>query len=191
MRCFLDLDGVLVDMINPLLRRLGKAWPEVWGEDAWDISLTLGMNPRDVWGSLDYGFWRSLPKTPEADGIIRICGDAFGRDSLCFLSSPIPTGRCAEAKIDWVQEHYPDIPLLLSCRSGTGTMPKHFVSHEDAVLIDDHTPNVMEFLRHGGDGFVFPRRWNLYHKFEREGVMQLEAWARLVQAGHRFEFSGG
>jgi len=190
MKCFIDMDGIVADLHGPLLRRLGRVWPsDAYGEDAWDLTRVLRLSPAEVWGPLDYHFWRHLPRTAEADEIVSVAAKAFGADNLCFLSSPLHDGGCSEAKIDWAHEHYPGIPVLLSCRSHTGVIPKHFVAHGDAVLIDDHTPNVDAFMEHGGEGFVFPRPWNKWHRHERHGVHQLGAWAELVQLG-RMEVRG-
>lgn len=175
MHVFIDLDGIVADFVRGLMARYKKPWPydTVRGEKAWDISQLWGMTWEDLERGLDRSFWSNLPKTAEADDVMSLASNLCGRQNLCFLSSPVRTLGCADGKRLWVEEHYPGVPLLLSCAAQGAAVPKHFLAHERAILIDDHSPNVDAFDLHGGEAFLFPRPWNRRHPQEPVALQQL------------------
>lgn len=197
MKILIDLDGVVADFVGGVCKKFNRGNPYTGpmqnpprGEEAWGIEALLGIEKNVFWHACDYMFWANLKKTPEADWIIETCESLS--DDLCFLSSPCYTEGCLEGKRDWVNEHYPHIPLLLACsaerRGEKQLAPKQFCAGSDSILIDDHGPNVDSFVASGGRAFLFPRPWNRHHDrydtvdFDLREALQL---ARLDGAGHR------
>jgi len=160
MKCLLDLDGVVADFIagacqhhnvpNPYLSPCGPR-----GRGGWDIEKHLSMDKRQFWNGLDYYFWKNLPKTPEADGIVALLTGRFGVENICILSSPIAVNGCVDGKREWIEAHFPEFSRQFLFGSA-----KQFCAGPDRVLIDDFHHNIDKFAEAGGQTFLVPRVWN-------------------------------
>ena len=62
----------------------------------------------------------------------------------------------SDPAIQAVQEHYPQFNYLIGSS-------KSWCSHPDAILFDDHWPNVRKFRAGGGQAFLMPAPWNQDH----------------------------
>jgi hypothetical protein len=164
------MDGVVADVMRgasefhklPCPYRVGGHR----GELVYDPCPLVGMDSETFWGPLDQDFWAGLPKTEEADRIVDLALRTFGKDGVCFLTSPTKYQGCADGKRAWAERHYPEIPVLLSCRSRAGAPPKWFCASPESLLIDDYAGNCREFQRFGGRVWLAPRPWNDRHSDE-------------------------
>jgi hypothetical protein len=202
-KIFLDLDGVIADFTTGYCGVHGipnpfTLDPTFRGDEAWDVIAQTGMSPADFWRPMGRDFWGSLQKTEEADEIVQIIDGTVGMDNTCFLTTPCLTEGCVEGKRDWVNEHYPGIPILFSSAGkGSHVGPKEFCASAGAILIDDHTPNVRKWVDAGGTGFLFPRPWNDLHPYEDLALFDLsnlltavlQVDFHRVQPARRYEVS--
>lgn len=178
-RVFIDMDGVVADFVGGAckLHGLDNVYYEPdfeYHKDAYDVnSFSNGMDPKEFWGAMGYDFWANLDKTSEADELIEFLKKRFGVHNLCFLTSPILTKGCADGKREWVKKHYPDIPVLISCRAAGGEPPKWMAAGPVSVLIDDSDTNIDLWCEHGGVGHVWPRPWNKAYKNESVALHRL------------------
>lgn len=190
-KIFLDLDGVIADFTtgycglhglpNPFLTN-----PTFRGDKAWDVIAQTGLSVEEFWSPMGRDFWGSLPKTEEADDIIDAIDRTIGLDNTCFLTTPCLTEGCVEGKRDWVNENYPGMPILFSSTGkGTHVGPKEFCAAPNAILIDDHTPNIRNWVNAGGIGFLYPRPWNDLHPYEDLAILDLH---ELLQSILRVDF---
>lgn len=159
LKCMLDVDGVVCDLVTGILGLLGRKLPEDRGDEAYNLRKTLGYrgSSQRFWQQFPRDFWSTLPKTKEADTIVELAWRHCGKDNVCFSTHPTPTPGCVDGKLAWVERYYPGMPVLLHC----GDEPKKgFVASNNMLLIDDCTRNVVEFRRAGGHSMLIARPWN-------------------------------
>jgi hypothetical protein len=180
-RLLLDMDGVIADFVKGALSvHRGKFdesnYAQLRGTNAWDIARWYMGPTSEFWGAFGYQFWKTLPKTPEADEIVDLCYQYVGEDRVAVLTSPVNTLGCLDGKRDWLAKHFPDLPMLLSVRSkhGKATPPKEFCATPNSILVDDYDENIRKWIDAGGLGFLYPRRWNSLFEYERRGVAELQ-----------------
>jgi 5'(3')-deoxyribonucleotidase len=168
----LDLDGVLVDMVVPLMQWWGvrieseDQYPQQFG---WDVQGAIayclnrqgrmreGIDIRDLskevfWHRTPRSFWRDLQPYPTAINFVKFLeGGPFDIYILTAHANP----DCAAAKLDWIDEHLPKYRdrVLLG-------RPKHLAANEHSILIDDSPKNCEDFTRAGGTAIMCPRPWN-------------------------------
>ncbi|MFT5126811.1 MAG: 5'(3')-deoxyribonucleotidase [Rhodothermales bacterium] len=158
MRCFVDMDGVLVDFVGAALRRHERRVDE-WPPGEFNMAKVLGIPRRDFWGPLEGAeFWATLEPTAEAHELMAVLEAEFGSWELCILSSPTRDPQCSAGKVQWLQRCLPDY----SRRFLLGP-EKRFCAGPDSLLIDDADHNVDRFREAGGCGILFPRPWNRLH----------------------------
>lgn len=185
-KVFLDLDGIIADFTagycelhkveNPF-----AADRTFRGDEAWDVIKQTGLTPEEFWAPMGRDFWAGLPKTEEADEIIEELDVRVGLENVCFLSTPCMTEGCEAGKRDWIRQHYPGIPALFSVTAkGAPVGPKEFCAAPNAILIDDHTPNIQKWTEAGGIGFLFPRPWNQLHAWEPLAMVELFEFLNAV-----------
>lgn len=161
MKCFLDLDGVLVNFVGGACKFHGKPnpydRPESHGQ--WDCVELMGMRQYDFWHGLDYHFWKGLEWLPDGRRILDVVESVFGVENVCLLSSPCDTFGCADGKRAWVQDNIPRYSRKLILGSA-----KEFMAGPGKILIDDYPDNIIKFSQHGGETLLVPRPWNHLHK---------------------------
>ena len=147
MKIFIDMDGVIADMIVHIdtffPRRISLDTEEVWWKYYGNILHNVPFNA---------DFWANIPKTPEADELMALAED-FGE--VCVHTSFMEKEGCIEGKVRWMKRWYPNVPFFVGSPG-----VKHFLSHTNSVLVDDKTSNVTEFLAEGGHAFLWPTPWN-------------------------------
>lgn len=162
MRCFLDLDGVLVNFVGGALRLLGRTLdPYPAGE--WDFHRHLGLTDDDFWGQITRGgahFWADLEWLPDGREVHEAVDAAFGPEGVYLLSSPSQDPQSLAGKAMWVQRHLPQYRrrLLLG-------VCKEAVAHPGVLLVDDSDANVAAFRCAGGAAILVPRPWNHLHPY--------------------------
>lgn len=166
-RILIDMDGVVSDFTGGACKVHGRQNPYLdhkgpRGDEAWHTERLLNIEEDVFFSPMDYDFWKNLEPTTDGARIVWAAETMFGRENLCFLSSPCPTLGCGDGKRDWVMSHYPGIPLLLSVsvEGAVSSPPKHFLAGPDTILVDDSTKNCAEFVKYGGRAILVPRPWN-------------------------------
>ena len=163
MRCYLDMDGVLVDFIGGANRAHGKEDPFLIeaNRGTYAVEELWGMTPKEFWEPLNsLEFWENLEKTPECDEIIELACNGFGDENVCILTAPSEFEGCMVAKQRWMKKHYPEfVKRTIFAAAGT----KQFIGGPEKLLIDDRDSNVEEWRKAGGRGILLPRPWNKLH----------------------------
>lgn len=156
MIAFIDMDGVLVDFVRGVEQRMGAGTGK---RDSFAIHEWYGLSPESFWQNFeDLPFWRDLPKTPEADDIMKTVEGLLRRGFLknfYFATSPTLSPMCAAGKIMWLRQHY-----SVYGRSFFITPHKQMCSMEGRILIDDYENNVNRWKFYGGEALLFKRPWN-------------------------------
>jgi len=144
----LDMDGVVADWDLAASLYLHSTFPiDAAGqkEDRW---------PDHLWEELKKAphFYRSLPKMPKADQLVAIARRY--RDELDWnlvMLTAIPRQNdvfdCVQDKIDWMREHYPDIPVHIGPYSHD--KQDHCLVKND-ILVDDRADNCEQWESRGG-----------------------------------------
>lgn len=160
MICYLDMDGVLTDIMTAASMWHGVANPydehpeELAG--VYNFHGFLGRSRDEFWGTLPQDFWANIPPTPEAQQIIQIVEEHFNK--IWLLTSPENHPGCVPGKQDWCRRHFPQYVDRIIPESR-----KWKYAQKDTVLIDDYHINVEKFKKSGGHGILFPRLWNPLH----------------------------
>lgn len=183
--CFLDMDGVIADLVNATLDVLQVPDPyrlphnrgRYELHDIIDISWEA-----PIWNHLDRAFWAGIPPMPDMPAILDAIGRTFGlkRTYIC-TSPPDSNPESVLGKADWVQQHLPDLstpPLYIAA--------KWLLARPSRVLIDDKDQNIDEFIAAGGIGVLVPRPWNRLHAHPKVTADYLhraipEAYGRAVR----------
>jgi hypothetical protein len=167
-RCFIDLDGVLVDFHAGAARHHGVPYPDPWPSGVWHVDQVLGIEHTAFWSTLDEFFWSELTPTTDGFQILSLVESVFGAERVCILSSPPRDPAALAGKCRWIQRHLPryDRQFLIGpC--------KHMVAGHDAVLVDDSDDNIHRFRRAGGTGVLVPRPWNSGYAIPPQRVLPL------------------
>lgn len=168
-RIFLDLDDVLNSFTMPALRELGcnvgnyefEVFPVKVGYNIQTAASIIShgkisLSLEEIWDSLHYSFWASLPKSLECNEILSFCARLTGRNGICILTSPTRHSYVSKAKVDWINVNLPKWchgNFLIGSR-------KELCARPDALLIDDSDKNCWDFTVQGGKSIIFPRPWN-------------------------------
>ncbi len=163
MKCLIDMDGVVANFVKGCCALYGKE-QEDWPKGAYNFPFEMFGEASEgaVWeriANLGSDFWRDLDLLPDAEEIVAYCEEFFGATNCAFLTSPPKSSPlAATGKIQWVKKHFPDYNrriLVGAC--------KEFCAHQNSVLIDDYSVNIVKFIDHGGKGVMLPRSWNEEH----------------------------
>lgn len=158
MRCFVDMDGVLVDFVGGALKLLGRTVDD-WPPGEFNMAKVLDMPRHEFWGALSGAeFWSSLRPTREAHALMATLETTFGSWELCILSSPTADPQCLSGKARWLDRCLPEYR-----RRFLFGPEKRFCAGPDCLLIDDADQNVDSFRAAGGCAILFPRPWNRLH----------------------------
>ena len=171
MLAFIDMDGVLADFVGGACRVHHRPNPYTSGQSGalgqFDIEKIWGISARDFWEPVvaDSDFWFNLKETPEAQGIVDVALQTFGRDHCCILTAPnMDDPHCVPGKNWWIAKHFPVFKKDAAKGYHTGNIlfgsAKQFLAGPDRVLIDDRDRNIDEFRQWSGIGIRVPRLWN-------------------------------
>jgi 5'(3')-deoxyribonucleotidase len=171
LRCFVDMDGVLVDFNKGALDLFGREDPydDPANRGCFFLDQLLGLTEEEFRGPLGRDFWANLRPTPECHRIIEFLEMVFGPSNICILTAPIDTEGCMEGKLDWLKAHLPPRyrkQFLMG-------KPKWFAASSNAWLIDDWDHNVVSFREGGGQAILYPRPWNSEHLRSGEDVFRV------------------
>lgn len=155
---FLDMDGVVVDLMPNLSRAHGRIYSPETHPQEYDLEKVFGKSQHEIWNHpevLGAEFWASLPKLPWADDVVNLLRREFGDGRVSFLSQCVRDPACASGKAQWIREHYPRIPYLLGTE-------KTLVAAPGFVLVDDYEKNEATWRKAGGTVILFPAPWNRF-----------------------------
>lgn len=172
MTIFLDMDGVLADFVGAA----GKIhlFTEADLKPGEDVTLSLGMTPRDFWAPIDAlgeSFWENLEEYPWTDELIDLA-QHWNKDEWCILSAPSHSPSCLAGKMKWLQRKFGwdfrrfiFAPKTQKHRLGISYATPRVErlsgqSYFANTLIDDNDGNCQRFVAAGGSAVVFPQVWN-------------------------------
>lgn len=151
MKSYIDLDDTLAATSQYIQRNFNYKKYEINGSIVRkNISL---IKDAYVWSVIKKtpSFWSSLPKTKNADHIVKSAFNLAGKNwsnvfiltalpKLVFKKGSLEWEKARQEKINWVKSYYPEIPLkniiVLYAKE-----KKNYAS-VSATLIDDSTKNV-------------------------------------------------
>lgn len=155
-RIFIDLDGVLADLYQSILRMLGRSLPDGVFASDWDMIEKLGYTRAAVEPLLDYDFWATLQPFDDFDDIMSTVESLSNREIICVLTTTVKTRGCIEGKRLWVDKF---MPRGYASRIYFAANKAEYAT-SDSLLIDDLESECRNFFDSSGRTFLFPRRWN-------------------------------
>ncbi len=163
MKCMLDMDGVVADIVNGACKARGVDNPYHGSSKhigSYFLAEAIGMTHDEFW-NFDFDFWANLEWMCDGKEILEFVESAFGKDNVCLLTSPVDTPGCVDGKRAWIAKNMPDYKRR--CLIGSA---KEFCANPKSVLIDDHSVNTEKFEAAGGHTILVPRVWNRLHGFD-------------------------
>lgn len=151
---YLDMDGVLVDLMHGWLpylneltgRNLKEEDIDMWGlEKVYDLPFSKIRKPLHR-----KGFWEELPPYPGAVEFVETL-DNMGH-TVYIATAPFPSDVCMWGKKLWVEEH---LPFLAPTRINI-LHDKHLLRGD--MMVDDKPENLIQFK---GNRILFHQPWNL------------------------------
>ncbi len=160
---YMDVDGVLADMVGALVARVNAKNGTNWKPDdveSWDWEPII--KPPDIWWNYtgDAKFWGTLPVLPLAQDLMRA---ALGTGMpVAFLSSlAIKTHGIWDARRNWLAKHFTSPQMADPGTYLIAAERKDLVVHDGDLLIDDSEDNVIDVRRRGADGWCVARSYNV------------------------------
>jgi len=157
---FLDLDGVLVDLVAGICKHFNC-------DDPYSNEVNLGnyhldkifnMTPNEFWSPLGYDFWAKLDWMTGASAILGRLVRYVPEKQITLLTSPVATPGCVDGKLYWVRKNMPRFTRRILVGSG-----KEAIAAPGKLLIDDYDKNVDAWIEAGGPAIQVPRPWNRLH----------------------------
>lgn len=154
MRIFLDLHGVLIDLMSQVIvANQIKEMPDVVNVWSFDDMFGKPINLDRHTAS----WWANLPKTEEADAIVEECVSAVGEVNIYIATSALGRHNVASGSMQWVANHYP----WLKSRVIVIDEKWHLGRDSNDILIDDSNHQVDAWdEKSEGRTILVPRQWN-------------------------------
>lgn len=152
---FIDMDGVLVDLVPAWLKIKGFEMPSQWPGGEYYLHKIFPISREDIWKGCDEEWWANLPKTGIANELLSFV--ECHSDEVYLVTNPV-VEEGATGKILWIERNYPQHInrfMMGPCR--------YLLARNDRILIDDQDNNIDLFNQHGGRGILLPQPWNRYH----------------------------
>jgi len=147
---YLDMDGVITDFIGATCKQFNIPYPP----KIYDYFEDIRSQVNDF---CNMEFWANLEWMPDGHDIMRLLTKVFKSEQIYLLTTPMPNPESYTGKVLWVQSHLPEFSRRLIVTSA----PKSLFARPDALLIDDKTENVDDFIEANGYGLLVPRPWNV------------------------------
>lgn len=159
---FLDMDGVLCDIVGAVGRLFGRDdLAAEWPAGEYGFAKALGVSEAEIWARVDgegVGFWAELPAFPWAEQLVEFCRRVA--DDVRIVTDPTFGIWAHRGKAIWLERHFGGRLARLYHM----TPHKHELAQPGRLLIDDHDANVREFRKHHGQAVLVPQRWNALHE---------------------------
>lgn len=156
---YIDLHGVLVDFIQAVEKLSRK---DIYGSGEhlgdWDAPKKVIPNFFQLVESRDAKWWEEMPLYPNAHDIL----SHYGKNRIAICSAPWGNAAAYTGVKALVKKHFPKIPLIV-------TYDKHLLAHANTTLVDDKDENIDMFVRHGGNGILWPNKCNSLHHLTNKG----------------------
>lgn len=177
MRCLVDLDGVLVDLLTGWCRHNNFTIPDPYPFGTMRFDQLFDVKQRDIWKGCGVEFWASLPKMHDASLIMSNLEILFER-RIFLITTIIGPSICAAGKIEWVHRNFPKLH-----NSYFITRQRTQLANEETILIDDDDAQVAAFQGAGGHAVLVPRIWNsAYHSAHESALFVIQQVAKIVRA---------
>lgn len=161
---YLDMDGVVVDLVLAMMNRHGAPYPYENKErhGIFEMSGFFGLSREAMWDGLDADFWASAPPHDDLPATKAAISEVTSWDNVCIVTSPVSvrTGDCVDGKLRWIRRHIPELPA----KNVAFCAKKYLLAGPDKVLLDDWEENTVPFDAAGGRSVLFPRHWNTRHE---------------------------
>lgn len=169
---YLDLDGVLVDILTAMVTVCGRQellvdWPQNY-----NVHEVLGIEAQQLWARIDSRgsrFWAELEPYPWARELYAMLA-AVAPTIIC--TSPTSSVASHAGKIVWLQRFfgpafrdYMYVPAKHKLRLAT---PR-------ALLVDDADANVEAFRAAGGRAILVPQPYNKLRAFRSDPMRHVRA----------------
>ncbi len=155
---FLDMDGVIVDFVGGVNKRMGIPKDTIPTKWAWVEDYGFTLDQVNSWCTLD--FWANLEWMHDGRDILRAIMNTVGLEKVYLLTAPMPNLESASGKMMWVSGN---LPICLK-RTIIVQAPKSLLANPNTLLIDDKDENVEKFVTAGGNAILVPRPWNKGYK---------------------------
>lgn len=157
---YVDMDGVLCDLVTPAMHAHGRtdllvdgAWPK--GE--YDLHSVVGVSYDEFWGEIEkYGFlfWQQLEPYHWMQELLDLANQAAAE--VVLITHPTGAPSSSFGKHKWIQRHFGKqfTDFII-----TGA-EKWRVAAPGRLLIDDCDDNVNDWIDRDGIGLLFPAQCN-------------------------------
>jgi 5'(3')-deoxyribonucleotidase len=190
-KIFLDMDGVLVDLVRTILGKLsmGRAIPFIlknWPRGVFSIKDALELE-KDPLLSLSVDDWSTAAETDFAADLVRLCTDLVGIENLFILTSPGSYVCAGTGKMEWMNRHFPELTKNMIV-----TRHKYLI-RGPGILIDDKQETVDSINSDNKTSLkagLCPQPWNEYWHIRPEDkltVITEGILAGLMEKPGKFE----
>lgn len=161
---YLDMDGVIADFLYQLLwehnrEDLITRYEEGTFPNDWDLEGELGTEEQlySVVRKLGRSFWINIPPYPWMTKLLN-CVNNFckiHKANWYICTTPYYQSDCYKGKVDWLHanlgQQFSNIIMIRD---------KYLLANKNSFLIDDSEKNYDNFIKNGGNAFLFPQQWN-------------------------------
>lgn len=173
MYILLDMDEVLVDFVGGALKAhdwTQKRFERVHRLGEWSAASAMGMTEEEFWRPINAEgekFWLQLHPLPWIHEVLRLVDAAV--DEWYIVTSPSQSLAAYSGKALWLRRFFGS-----KFDRFVITSHKHLLARSEVILIDDREETIYKFLKAGGEGIIFPSRYNLLHCWARSPAKHLE-----------------
>jgi len=149
-KIYLDMDGVLVDLVESAVKVLSITEQDVFANP----NILDEMGVWDMLGS-NIDWWENLLPYEWKDDLINACENIA---TTYILTAPSKTATgSVTGKLLWIREH---CPKMFKESRFIITNQKHLLANSSSLLIDDTSRKVEKFIINGGSAILFPQMYN-------------------------------
>ena len=169
---FLDLDGVIVDILGGTLKTFNVSpTPEIYANGGF-ITNCVDMDKGIFWkqiASFGPDWWENLQPYPWYKDLIKAL-KSIGE--LYILTSPPNTAAHSQShagtgKMRWIAKHLGnDFRNFILCYD------KYLLAAPNRLLIDDRADHCNLFEEHGGQSILFAQPWN-YGTHDADSIIRM------------------
>lgn len=155
---FLDMDGVLVDLHESILRahQIEDPYSDTANLGEYNLSKVTGIPASELWRPLGEEFFANLNPTPWAYQLVEYIEPRF--DEVYIATSPTWHPGCAAGKLRCIQTLFPRY-----ARHYFLTPQKQLLAGVGRVLFDDCLGHCEKWLVADGRACLVPAPWNKRH----------------------------
>lgn len=155
---YLDMDGVLCDMVGAAMRLHGREdllQPGAWPKGTYCMEDVLHISATQFWKKIDdegSSFWADLKLYPWSRALV---AKSIRAAETLVCSKPSLNPQSTFGKHQWLTRHFG-----ASVRNYVFTPHKHHLAGPKRILVDDCEENIRQWRNAGGVGILFPQPWN-------------------------------